>query len=96
MLAEEGGRLAGAELDGALLEDSAVAEKVPQLSSIVGEHLADEQASMTVMRITLATDQRDAVLRRPPQQTVNGSGKRGLVGHRTIERVPLSVVMLLA
>jgi hypothetical protein len=96
IFAEERGGLSGGELDGSLDQNSSVAEQVPQLSSAVGEHLADEKTPMTVARITLAADQCDAVLLRTVQQAVDGSGKRGLARHRTIECVPLSVVMLLA
>jgi hypothetical protein len=68
---------------------------MPKFDSSVGKNLANEQPTVTVVWVSLAADQGDAIATRTLDETLDGSRKRLLFGHRSVQGVALSVIVIL-
>src|SRR6202022_1543483 len=80
---------------GELGPDRPVRKDMPQFDALITQDLANEESTVAVVWIPLAADQGDAVAMRASGEAVDGRFEGPLLGHRSVQRVALGVVVLL-
>ena len=68
---------------------------MPKFDSSLGQNLADQQSPVAIVVVALAADQCNPVATSAVDQAVDGAVERLLFGHRAVQSVASSVVMLL-
>jgi K+-transporting ATPase c subunit len=66
---------------------------VAQLGASIAEHLADQQSPVAVARVAAAAQESEPVVLRSLQQPVDRRHEVGFLGHRSVQRVSLTVVV---
>ena len=66
-----------------------------ELKTVIGQHLADEQAAMTLLRPALAAKEGDAMLPATAQQALNGHAECRSLSHAVVASMAMLVVFLL-
>jgi hypothetical protein len=69
---------------------------MPKFGSLLGQHLADEQAPMAVLRVSLAAEQRESVAARTSDEALDRQRELRLFGHGPVEGVAFGIVVLLS
>jgi len=54
---------------------------MPKFGSLLGQHLANEQTPMAVLRVSLAAEKRDSVAARASDQALDRERELALFGH---------------
>jgi hypothetical protein len=79
-----------------LLANASVWKDMPKFHSSVCQDLSDEQASVTVTRISLAAQQRDPMVSGSTDEALDSTLERLHFRHRPVQRVALVIVVLIA
>jgi len=69
---------------------------VAQLRAVIAQNLADQEPAVALLRLAATTQQRDAVLSSALQDPTNRGNESGLLSHLRVQRVPVSIEVLLA